>query len=278
MEHLDSYAIVLTPHIQDLQLFEEIISQIVHLLQRSNYYSIIVEHEETNRHIDAVIFLPKNKRFNNFINPLYELLHKKFDNTNTVFEILIGGTRKSKLIKPSDTYYRLGYNLKEIEDLKTHKGGGALKKRFWTNIDNQILLEAKEFYVQEKTFRKQTENQIINLNKTNIIFHLLKYYKENKENIKELEEIQTQMITDGYSFVGLPRPSLRRAFLEFLIHIDGQSSNHLEELNTDMKSSEGSLYSYKRDYFELKHYINSLPLNETILKIQTHCNLKLSTW
>ena len=273
MEQFDPYAIVLTPHIQDLQVFEESLSQIIHLLQRSHYYSIIIEHEETNRHLDAVLFLPKSKRFNNFINPLYELLHKKFDNTNTNFEILIGGTRKTKQIKVADINYRLGYNIKEIEDL-----GSLEKHRFWTNIDVEKLKEAKEFYEKEKTFRKTSENQIINLNKNNVIFHLIKYYTKNKQKCEELETIQTEMISDGYSFVGLTRSSLRRAFLEFLIHIDNHNTLHLAELNTDMISSEGTLYSYKRDYFNLKNYIENMPFNETTKMLHDFCNYKLSTW
>lgn len=272
LKHLDAYHIVLTPHPQDLQLFEENLSKIVHLIQRANYYSITIEHEETNRHLDAVIFIPENKRFNNFINPLYELLHKVFDNSNTQFERLIGGSKRTKKIKKEDIIYVLGYNLKEVVLLD----GVLVDCRNWNNLETEKIKEAKEFYEKEKTFRKTSENQIISLNRNNVLFHLIQYFKKNPET--KFEDLQIKMISDGYSFVGLTKPSLRRSYLEFLIHTNNHNNTHLSELADEMLISFDTLYNIKVDYFKLKEFINNLFPCETTNKILTFCAKELFTW
>lgn len=284
LKHLEAYSVVLTPHIQDLELFEKIIAKLIHLLQRSNYYSITIEHEKTNRHLDAIIYLPETKRFNNFMQPIYQLLHETFDNTNTIFERLIGGTHRNKKVKKDDIMYRLGYNLKEIPTeqcmgktlSKNETASDTIPGRHWTNIEHTKLLEAKEFYAEESKFRKKTTNQIISINSRNATFHLKKYYEENKD--LEIKEIQVRMIADGYSFVGLTKPALRRAFLELLLMTNNHSTIEEEEIRDDMDLSLDNITNIKNDLRILKEYLNNCDFNQTIGKIHQFCTLKLSTW
>lgn len=283
LKHLEAYSIVLTPHIQDLELFEKIIAKLINLLQRSNFYSITIEHEETNRHLDAIIFLPESKRFNNFMQPIYELLHNTFDNSNTIFERLIGGSHKSKKVQQTDIMYRLGYNLKEIPT-ETLSGQTQYKNetftdsipRHWTNISLEKQLEAKEFYEAEKKFIKKTTNQIISINSRNATFHLKKYYEENEVKTNDL---QVRMIADGYSFVGLTKPALRRAYLELLLMTNNHSAIEEEEIRDDMALSLDNITNIKNDLNKIFDYLKNYPnYNETINKIHQFCQLKLSTW
>lgn len=284
LKHLEAYSVVLTPHIQDLELFEKIIAKLIHLLQRSNYYSITIEHEETNRHLDAIIFLEEKKRFNNFMQPIYQLLHETFDNSNTIFERLIGGTHKNKKVQQTDIMYRLGYNLKEIPTQlllgETYLPQGEQHKsdsipRHWSNICIEKQLEAKEFYEKDSKFKKKTSNQIISLNPRNITFHLKKYYEENN---CETSNLQVRMISDGYSFVGLTKPALRRAYLEMLLMTNNHSEMEEEEIRDDMDLSIENITNIKNDLRILKEYLMNCEFNSTMGKIYQFCTLKLSTW
>lgn len=245
------FKLVLTPSTNDLNKFEDNLPRIIQSLKSSSvYYTLSVEHEDSNRHLDCVLFCTQN-RWDNISRKCYKILHEVFDNTNTNWEILIGGSAsKNKIIKDSHNIKkRLGYNIKECPE------------RHYSNIDADFHQECLQYYLKNKEDPvKKNRRDIFHLNKNNMLCEILNFMELNPE-IKETE-IQVEMIKKGYSFLGLSNAIRRDAIVEANIMLQNKDSqfHNPQEVNDKMNYSTEFLALEYRKYQKLSRHLHEMML------------------
>lgn len=191
---LKGNALVISPHPNDAGDFKARLPQLISLFQRKacRYYSISVEHPDTNWHLDIVYFIDnERKNFDRSIKKLLDDFETSHENTKTIKTSRGSdrGFQSFQNIKNSvdDIKYRVGYNVKEEPD------------EYWRNIPEEFLDVCIRHYMLKMPEKKALNFPVIAPKASSLLEHVLQYKHSHPE--LEYHELYRHMIVYGnYSF------------------------------------------------------------------------------
>lgn len=216
------------------------------LRNNSVFYSIYLEHPETNAHLDINIWIAKGKRWDNFSRGLKAIV-KKFIDSNPASQYQ-NFYRVSKMPPTEeDTLYLVGYNCKENRGIH--------------NLPEEFRKAGIEYYEENMKTKRTREFMNTNpLTTKNIVAYLLEQSQD--KNQTKPSKLVREMIKSGFSFVSISKQQMRKAILEFKLRIskDGELDKE-EEAEIDLSYGLQQEFS---DYFVLQQ--SYVRIKETISK------------
>lgn len=231
---LKGNALVIAPHPNDAGDFKARLPQIISLFQRKNcrYYSISVEHPDSNWHLDIVYFIDnERKNFDRSIKKLLDDFETNHENTKTIKTSRGSdrGFQSFQNIKNSsdDIKYRIGYNVKEEPE------------EYWRNIPEEFLDVCLRHYQLKMPEKKALNFPVIAPKSSSLLEHMLQYKHSNPE--VSYDDLWYHMIKYGnYSFLNISDKVHKKAIIELKIRL-GCS------LNVEEEDAFDNLYA-KRDF------------------------------
>lgn len=219
---LKGNALVISPHPNDTGDFKARLPQLISLFQRKacKYYSISVEHPDTNWHLDIVYFINnERKNFDRGIKKLLDDFESSHENTKTIKTSKGSdrGFQSFQNIKNSidDIKYRVGYNVKEDPD------------EYWRNIPDEFLDVCIRHYMLKSPEKKALNFPVIAPKASSLLEHMLQY-KHNNPGVA-YEELWLHMVKYGnYSFLNISEKVHKKALLELKLR-NGLEYNVTEE-------------------------------------------------
>lgn len=220
--------IIIRPHPNDINIFEEVLEFLPEYLSIMNDYLIVIEKDNSpERHAHIIIFHDYD-RIDNKLRNLKQFIQNKIQNRNSILKRFIV-VRNPKTEK--DKKMVLGYVLKDlvadptdVSELVLNANVRHTTKNKSFIIDNAgLLLECYQLYQENKIETDKIKNykDIINVDRKNAVTTVLNYiYKQDPNHMKIEPEIFEKMIKDGYSFLGLSQKTKRDLYLEIKIHLD----------------------------------------------------------
>jgi len=245
---LKGNAVVLSPHPNDAQDFKAMLPTIISLFQRKQckYYSISVEHPDTNWHLDIVYFIDnERKNFDRQLKKLCDDFEETHENTKTIKTSRGSdrGFQSYQNIKNSfdDIKYRVGYNVKEDPD------------EYWRNIPDEFLDVCLRHYMLKSPEKKALNFPVIAPKNSSLLEHLLQYKHSHPEIA--YDDLWYHMIKHGnYSFLNISDKVHKKALLELKIR-NGLDLSVVDEDNFD------TLYA-KQDYGPVVEAENTTKLGQ----------------
>lgn len=240
MENLSMKHIVLTPsYPQNTSNFVKVwVPEIIDWIRNNSmYFSVFLEHPESNAHLDINVWWDKKKRWDNYSRGLKTIV-KKFleENPASEFQQFFFASK----IPPTreDTLYLIGYNQKEERGL--------------SNLPDELKAEGLEYYLENIKTKKVRKFMNTNpLNPKNVVCYLMEQSMSLK--INEPEKLIHKMITEGFSFVSMGKKTMRKAILEFKIRT-GQSS----QMDIWENNAENGCYEDKLNWLEKERLVSEL--------------------
>lgn len=250
-ENLNYGHLVLCPSTMDLNKWEEHIPTIINWIQskKTIYYSISIEHEDTNRHMDIIIFSKSDINKNLLNNKGKQInlrgIEEQYVTNNLPNTQFIrkdqkacywnyhNYTKDGKYTDPCK--YLIGYNFKEKP------------KRNWNNLQlsTKDIADALIYYEENKTEKYKQIEDITVLNTKNATWQLLKYIEENKEKYKEdISELQVDTMKDRYCWIGLSRSVISKLFLQLKVMLNTADEHDKDMIKLDQVKEIPSDVSY----------------------------------
>lgn len=233
MENLNMKHIVLAPAFpQNTSVFTNVwVKEFTDWIRNNSvYYSIYLEHPETNAHLDIIVYFKKSQRWDNYSRGLKKLV-KNFIEANPASEYQ-NFYRVSK-IPPTheDTLYLIGYNCKE--------------ERGVHNIPKDLRDAGIAYYEENQKTKKTREFMTTNpLNTKNVVAYLLEQSQDR--NITHTPTLVRDMIKSGFSFVALSKQHMRKALIEFKLR---STTNDLEKSEQAEFEINFGTHQENSDYF-----------------------------
>ena len=203
----------------------------------STYFSVFLEHPESNAHLDINVWWDKNKRWDNWNRGL-KVIVKKFleENPASEFQQFFSASK----IPPTeeDTLYLIGYNQKE-------------ERGIW-NLPEPLRIKGIEYYEEnQKTKRVRKFMNTNPLNPKNVVCYLME--QSMSLRITDPSILVHRMVKEGFSFVSMGKKTMRKAVLEFKIR-----TNQSTQMDVWENGDQNGVYEDKLNWMEKEKLVSEL--------------------
>lgn len=245
------YFITFKCHVNDTQLFEEIL---ILLLNKIKYQYYSIEKDNTcDRHLHIITqdcYSDRSKVIQVLNSKYFKNAWKALSEANTI----INPEYKKQGLDvrlEEDVKYRIGYIFKE-NPMRRHTG--SLTPKELSEATNYFLIKDK--YDKEKDLQKQRENIILLTGRT-AYAKIIDYCKRHSIRCNS-PELYYRMVKDRYAFSNISFKQIGRIFRELRIMENVEEPEDKQILLSDLHQDNPNIKEYSEEREDIERLINIL--------------------
>lgn len=254
---MDIIHLIIRPHKNDIDIFEEIIEKLSEYIDKitENYIYTIEKDNSLDRHLHLIMQVKEDTRMDNKLRNLKSFINEKIKDRNSDLKVMLK-TKSAK--KEHDKQMVIGYVCKDVNDADLEKDriGLITRSSYRHYVKGELEYprsQCKKHYLSHSI--EKPKEKIINILPQFAIAQCEEIIEKlNYKNKGIIPEMFTEMVHLGYSFLKMSRYQKRQLYLELKIRNDKDITKDLiNQFQIDFIAEDLNPKSYELYYNQLEH-------------------------